>query len=103
MCNSVLLSLKVSTDGVLKLLSDTSSAFVDAYSADADTSGIGSVFYRQSTDPTILSSLSVISSSLFFNAQTEFTSFFVVTWFQVGYFQNGIDRVLVDVDVVVSC
>ena len=81
-------------DGVLELQSASSSAFVYAFSADVDTTGIGQVFYRETTDPNLL--LEVLSNvqDVFPDlAPVSLTSLFIATWFYVGYFDNNVDRV----------
>jgi hypothetical protein len=68
-----------------------SSASIYAYSADADTRTLGSVFYRETTSEELLE----ISSSLYsgFFPPVNFTSMFIATWFYVGYFDGGTDLV----------
>ena len=81
-------------DGVLELRSASSSAFVYAFSADVDTTGIGHVFYRETTDPGLLQEASSSVNDVFPNlAPVSLTSLFIATWFYVGYFDNHIDRV----------
>ena len=81
---------QVYTDGVLEL-TGSDSAFIYAYSADADTRTLGSVYYRETTSQEVLE----LASSLYSNGFpfANFTSAFVVTWFYVGYFDGGVDLV----------
>ena len=82
------------TDGVLELIGDSSSAFIYAYSADADTSEIGSVFFRESTDETLLDLSTSLQGLSFADSPPEsFTSLFIATWFYVGYDDGGTDLV----------
>ena len=82
-------------DGVLELLSDSSSsAFIYAFSADVDTTGIGHVFYRETTDPSLLYSATEDIQYTFPDVGAiNLTSLFIATWFYVGYFDNNVDRV----------
>ena len=85
---------KVDNDGVLELEGASSSAFVYAFSADVDTSGIGQVFYRKTTDPSMLFSVNERLDETFPElAPNNMTSLFVATWFYVGYFDSHVDRV----------
>ena len=81
-------------DGVLELQSASSSAFVYAFSADVDTTGIGQVFYRETTDPSLLSEVTIDVQTVFPDlGPFNITSLFIATWFYVGYFDNNVDRV----------
>lgn len=72
----------------------SSSAFVYAFSADVDTTGIGQVFYRETTEPGLLQFTSSIVGDAFPElVPVGLTSLFIATWFYVGYFDNNIDRV----------
>ena len=81
------------TDGVLELVrnSDESSAFIHAFSADADTTSIGHVFYRETTDSAVLETL-VDTVNFGFDPST-LSSVFITTWFYVGYYNNHDDLV----------
>lgn len=79
---------------MLELRSASSSAFVYAFSADVDTTGIGQVFYRETTDPDLLQFTATIIDDVFPDlAPVSLTSLFIATWFYVGYFDNNVDRV----------
>ena len=79
---------------MLELRSASSSAFVYAFSADVDTTGIGQVFYRETTDPSLLLEASFNINDVFPDlAPVSLTSLFIATWFYVGYFDNNVDRV----------
>ena len=86
--------MQVETDGILELVdqSGPSSAFVYPFSADVDTRTIGHVFYRESTDPDVLSRINSYSDMIFDNT-TNLTYAFIATWFYVGYYDNHDDRV----------
>ena len=83
----------MSTDGVLGLEGPSGIAFINAYLADADTSQVGSVFYRESTDEDLLYLSTDLQSVSFGESPDNFTSLFIVTWFNVGYDDGGTDRV----------
>ncbi len=68
------------------------SAFIYAFNADADTSELGSVFYRESRDEQLLSLSRDLQGLSFGEPTANFTSLFIVTWFYVGY-DGGSDRV----------
>ena len=89
----LLLSMQVATDGVLSLSGGGTSANILAYMADADTSINGRVYYRETTDTSILEDISSVYSDAFPNKITSFTFAFVVTWFNVAYQGGGTDRV----------
>lgn len=78
----------------LRSAASSSSAFVYAFSADVDTTGIGQVFYRETTEPGLLQFTSSIVGDVFPElVPVSLTSLFIATWFYVGYFDNNIDRV----------
>ena len=94
---------KVHTDGFLNLIDvpgpgHQSSSFASIYvfAADVDTSSLGQVFYRESSDPLLLESARTIVESLLpaFSA-TPLTSLFIATWLNVGYFDSNADSVSV--------
>lgn len=79
-------------------------ALIAPYLADADTSGIGDIYYRHITDPND-STLSAISKDITDSNFNEFTknSFnakmaIIATWYQVGYFHGHSDKVCNVVD-----
>jgi hypothetical protein len=79
----------------LRSAASSSSAFVYAFSADVDTTGIGQVFYRETTEAGLLQFTSSIIDDVFPDlAPVSLTSLFIATWFYVGYFDNNIDRVI---------
>ena len=79
---------------MLELHGIFSSAFVYAFSADVDTSGIGQVFYRETTDPLMLLAVNERLDETFpYLEPNNMTSLFIATWFYVGYFDSHVDRV----------
>ena len=85
-------SPQVETDGRLVLISGSASAAVYAFSADADTTGIGHVFYRESSEPNVLSRVRELSDTGF-SGSVNLTHAFIATWFYVGYDDNHDDLV----------
>ena len=78
----------------------TGSALLSPYWGDVDTRGTGRVFYRGSTDPTLLNRASENIRSVFpeFNAPPSATPFtatylFIATWDHVGYYDSHADKV----------
>ena len=76
---------------MLELFGQNSSAFVYVYSADADSTGLGRIFYRESTEKELLDTASEFYNAAFHDV--NFTSLFVATWFYLGYFDSGTDLV----------
>lgn len=95
----MLIFLQVSTDGVLYLFansSDTSPASIYAFSADVDTTGIGEVFYRETTEQNVLETISDLVNFAFPDisaSPVDISYAFVATWFYVGYDNNNADLV----------
>jgi len=85
-----LLLLQVSTNGVLQLMSGSGAVY--AFSADADTTSIGHVFYKETTDSEILTRINDLSDAAFPNT-TSLNYAFIATWFYVGYDNNNDDLV----------
>ena len=74
--------------------SSNESADILVFSADADISGIGRVFYRETQDPDMLQLASTITTTAAFpQLSLSFTNLFIVTWFYVGYFDGNTDLV----------
>ena len=74
-------------------------AIIAPYLADADTSGVGNIYYRQITDPTD-STLRAINKDInesnfkeFANVGFQAKTAIVATWHQVGYFHKHTDKV----------
>ena len=72
------------TDGVL----------IAPFWADVDTRGIGSIYYRLTSNQTLLNRFSMDISS-FFAGQVTFSPqiLFIATWFEVGYYNMHTDKV----------
>ncbi len=64
-----------------------SSAFINVFAADADTSRLGNVFYRETTNPLVLEFASF--ANLAFEVATSCTTAFVATWFYMPYFNDS--------------
>ena len=61
------------------------------YWANVDTRGTGQIFYRQSTDPSLLaratSEIQLVSKNV------TITNLFIATWDAVGYYSRKTDKV----------
>ena len=68
--------------------------FVAPFWADVDTSATGEVWYRQTTDQTLLDRANMQINNAF-PLQTQFTAtnLIIATWDHVGYFDSKSDRV----------
>ena len=107
--------LQVTTDGYLTLdhltnkfaseikpfPSKGDGAIIAPYLADADTTGVGEIYYRHITDPTDPTLKAInndITDSNFFEFNTaNFTAkiAIIATWYQVGYFHGHSDKVCI--------
>ena len=64
------------------------------YWADADTTGIGQILYRQTKNPALLARATDEIRAAFPTSQNEnLTSLLIVTWDSVGYYNRGTDKV----------
>ena len=64
------------------------------YWADVDTRGTGQIFYRQSTDPSLLARASrEIQTALSLDHNIEINNLLIATWDAVGYYYRNIDKV----------
>ena len=64
------------------------------YWTDVDTIGTGQIFFRQTTDPSLLArASSEIKAAYPLSQNIAITSLFIVTWDAVGYYNNEIDKV----------
>ena len=64
------------------------------YWADVDTKGTGQIFYRQSTDPSLLARASrEIKTALSLTYNIEIKHLLIVTWDSVGYYYRKTDKV----------
>ena len=62
--------------------------------ADVDTRGTGQVFYRQTTDPSLLARATNEIRAAFSNSQNVLVnSILIVTWDRVGYSPQQTDKV----------
>ena len=64
------------------------------YWADVDTSGTGQIFYRQSTDPSLLARASREIQEAFPSSKISvITNLLIATWVDVGYYYQKVDKV----------
>lgn len=72
----------------------TNGVLIAPFWADVDTRGIGSIYYRLTSNQTLLDRLSMDISSSFAD-QVTFSPqiLFIATWIEVGYFSMHTDKV----------
>jgi len=64
------------------------------YLADVDLRGTGRVFYRQTTDPSLLARATSEIRAAFSNSQhVTIKHLLIVTWYRVGYYDGNFDKV----------
>ena len=64
------------------------------YWADVDLRGTGQVYYRQTTDPTLVARATTEIQAAFPTSQNvNITNLFIVTWDAVGYYNRQTDKV----------
>ena len=64
------------------------------YWADVDTRGSGDIYYRQTTDPSLLArATSEIRAVFSMSQNVTITSLLIVTWNKVGYYYVKSDKV----------
>ena len=70
--------------------------FFAPYWADADLSGIGEIYYRQTDNSTLLTRATNEIKAAFSTSQNvNVTSLFIATWDSVGYYSGRTDKVCV--------
>jgi len=68
--------------------------FVAPFWANTDLRGIGEVFYRHTTDPSLLKrATSEIRTAFPQYFYVTMKSLFIATWYKVGYYENHLDKV----------
>ena len=66
------------------------------YWADVDTRGTGNIYYRQTTDPSLLArATSEIRAAFPMSQNSTITNIFIATWDSVGYYYRNTDKVSV--------
>ena len=64
------------------------------YWADADLRGSGQVFYRQTTDPSLLARATSEIRAAFNDSQNvTISNLLIATWDRVGYYLQSVDKV----------
>ena len=64
------------------------------YWADVDTRGTGNIYYRQTTDPSLLArATSEIRAAFPMSQSIAITNMFIATWDSVGYYYWSTDKV----------
>ena len=70
-------------------------AIIAPYWADVDIRGTGQVFYRQTTDPSLLArATSEIRAAFPRSQNVTITNLLVTTWSKVGYYFQKTDKVI---------
>ena len=71
--------------------------FIAPYWYDVDTRGTGEIYYRQTTNSTLLARAAKEIKAAFSTSQNvNITNLFIVTWNAVGYYSRGTDKVCAD-------
>ena len=69
--------------------------FVAPYWADFDSRGTGAIYYRQTSNPSLLDrATSEIRDAFSLDEYFEITHLFIATWDAVGYYSRKTDKVL---------
>ena len=105
-----LITLQVNTNGVISLGSPFTSSVIRSlplsgtdqiiapYWADVDTRGTGQIFYRQSTDPSLLARAEYeIQAAYPLTQNVTVTNLFITTWDAVGYYNRQTDKVILHI------
>ena len=83
-------------------LRSSSAMLIAPYWADVDTRGTGDVYYRQSTDPSLLArATSEIIAAFPSSRNVTIKSLLIATWFNVGYYSRNADKVQYDIPATV--
>ena len=73
---------------------DSTEQIIAPYWADVDISGTGQIFYRQSTDPSLLArATSEMQAAFPASENVTIQSLVIVTWDKVGYYNSNTDKV----------
>ena len=68
--------------------------FVAPYWGDVDTRGTGEIYYRETTNSTLLArATSEIQTVFPMTKNINITNLFIATWDAVGYYSSGTDKV----------
>ena len=68
--------------------------FIAPYWGDVDTRGTGEIYYRETTNSTLLTkATSEIQTAFPMNQNVNITNLFIATWDAVGYYSRGTDKV----------
>ena len=96
--------LQVKTDGVISLDSLYTPYIVNPFPLrlsymiapfwdNVDTRGTGKIFYRQTTDPTLLAKASIQIQAANLSVFQNITNLLIATWDAVGYYPRKTDKV----------
>ena len=103
---SFFLHMQVSVDGFISLDKSISRStprslpltgtekIIAPYWADVDTRGTGDIYYRQTTDPSLLArATSEIKAAFPDSLDLTITNMFIATWDRVGYYYRNTNKV----------
>jgi len=80
----------------LSLPLDGTDKIIAPYWADVDIRGTGNIYYRQTTDSSLLArAASEIRAAYPTSLNNTVSNLLIATWDRVGYYNNGIDKVIV--------
>ena len=83
--------------------SGSSLRIIAPYWADVDIRGIGNIFYRQTTDPSLLARATSEIRAAFPNSQSVIIrNLLIATWDSVGYYSRRSDKVIIVVHIIRS-
>ena len=73
-----------------------SNKIIAPYWADVDTRGTGDIYYRQTTDPSLLArATSEIRTAFPRSLNNTISNLLIATWDRVGYYYRNTDKVIV--------
>ena len=76
-------------------ISGSNQRIIAPYWADVDTRGTGNVYYRQTTDPSLLARATSEIRAAFHNSQSvTIRNLLIATWDSVGYYSRRADKVI---------
>jgi hypothetical protein len=88
-----LISLNRTLNSYTPVKFPTANPLIAPFWADADTRGIGNVYFRTTTQQMLLKNASDIINAAFSDSNFIPQHLMIVTWFEVGYFNNHADKV----------
>ncbi len=93
MSTNGLISLNRTINSFTPVIFPTGDPLITPFWADADTTGIGNVYFRTTTQQMLLNNASDIINTAFSDSNFIPQHLTIVTWLEVGYFDNHTDKV----------